>query len=307
MSQVTTVLITGANAGLGKDCARQLAEKSGIKKIYLGCRNPQKAADAKKDLEESTGKSIFDVLIIDVTDLDSVRKAVKELKEPIDGLVLNAGGLGGGDPATMTDYGIPIVMAVNVLGHVLLVDLLLEQKKLTGSVVYSGSEAARGVPTFGMKKPELKDGSVEEFTSMFDGSAYEKKTTEALYGPAKLMGALWMSSMARKVPTVRFVTISPGGTTGTDAASEQPWFKAMMFSVMMKAMELFGQTHSLSVGAKRYVDALVNEGDAYKSGTFYASKKGVTGEIVDQVEHLSFIHDEKYQENASAAVHSFIK
>ena len=44
-----SILITGANAGLGKESARQMAMQTGIEKIYLGCRNPEKAKVAKQE------------------------------------------------------------------------------------------------------------------------------------------------------------------------------------------------------------------------------------------------------------------
>ena len=72
---IKSVLITGANVGLGKEAARQLAMQDGIEKIYLACRNPQKAEAAKQSLEASTGKSIFEIIIMDVSKLDSVRSA----------------------------------------------------------------------------------------------------------------------------------------------------------------------------------------------------------------------------------------
>ena len=102
-------------------------------------------------------------MIIDVSNLESVHK---ELKEPIDGLVMNAGGVGGSDPSLMTEYGVPAIVAANVLGHVLLVDLLLEQKKLPGSAVHSGSEASRGLPIMGLKTPDVESESAEEFASV---------------------------------------------------------------------------------------------------------------------------------------------
>jgi NAD(P)-dependent dehydrogenase (short-subunit alcohol dehydrogenase family) len=40
------VLITGANAGIGKDVARQLALRPDVARIYLACRNPDRAATA---------------------------------------------------------------------------------------------------------------------------------------------------------------------------------------------------------------------------------------------------------------------
>src|SRR5947199_7297991 len=42
-----TVLITGANVGIGKDVARQLALRPEIGRIYLGCRNQDRASTAK--------------------------------------------------------------------------------------------------------------------------------------------------------------------------------------------------------------------------------------------------------------------
>jgi short-subunit dehydrogenase len=85
-----SILITGANAGLGKETARQLALKKETKKVILFCRNRPRAEAAKKDLEAETGKRVFEIIIGDVTDANSVRKAVEEIKEPIDAIVLNA-------------------------------------------------------------------------------------------------------------------------------------------------------------------------------------------------------------------------
>ena len=72
-------------------------------------------------------------------------------------------------------------------------------------------------------------------------------------------------------------------------------------------MKLFGNSHGLATGAKRYVDALC-EDDKYKSGVFYASPGGKTsGKVVDQaIKHDEFAN-ETYQDNANEAIHSFLK
>ena len=54
-----SILITGANAGLGKETARQLAKKNETKKVILFCRNQARAEAAKKDLEKKTGQKDF--------------------------------------------------------------------------------------------------------------------------------------------------------------------------------------------------------------------------------------------------------
>ena len=81
-----TVLVTGANAGLGKECARQLALLEPTERVYLGCRNLEKAEAAQAELERGTDRNVFEILPIDVMDTDSVRAAVRALPSPIDGL-----------------------------------------------------------------------------------------------------------------------------------------------------------------------------------------------------------------------------
>ena len=133
-------LVTGANVGLGKESARQLALLESTERVYLGCRNIEKAQAAKKELEQATGRSVFEILPIDVMDMDSVRAAVRALPTPIDGLVMNAGGIGGPTPNAITPEGSTQLFAINVLGHALLVDELIAGGKLKKAAVYAGSE-----------------------------------------------------------------------------------------------------------------------------------------------------------------------
>ena len=145
------ILITGANAGIGKDTARQLALKPGTERIYLACRNPEKANAAKTELEARTGKSIFEIVIMDVSDPNSVKHAVDSISHPIDALIMNAGGMGGKEPEKLTKDGVTNMFAANMLGHVALVDLLIAQDKLKNVALYASSEALRGIKKMGMR------------------------------------------------------------------------------------------------------------------------------------------------------------
>jgi NAD(P)-dependent dehydrogenase (short-subunit alcohol dehydrogenase family) len=303
------ILVTGANGGIGKDTARQLALIKETEKIYLACRNKEKADAAKKSLEASTGRSIFEIVIVDVSDVDSVRAAVKSLDEPIDALIMNAGGMGGKNPEKITKDGVTQMFATNVLGHVVLLDELVASGKLNNVALYASSEAVRGVKKMGMKRPDFKTSSVDEITSLIDGSFFgDKMDPMDAYAYVKYVATLWMSSAARKHSNIRFISMSPGGTSGTAVMDDLPAFMKFMYKyiAMPVLMPLMGMAHKLETGAKRFVDGINDE--SLNTGVFYGSKEKVlTGPIIDQSNIFPDLNNAEFQDNASEAIHSFIK
>jgi len=303
-----SILITGANVGLGKETARQLAVGSEAEKIILACRNLKKAENAKRDLEASTGKSIFEVLIMDTSSIQSVRTAVTKLTEPIDAVILNAGGMGGKTPGKPTKSGMNELAASNVLGHVVLIDELLQRKLLKKVALLASTEAVRGIKKMGMLRPELKTSSADEFASILDGTYFgDKLDAMQAYGHVKYVATLWMSALSRKYPDIKFLSVSPGATSGTSAPDELPFMSKFMFKYIMMpiVMPLQGMIHSIDKGARRFVDSI--NGSALESGKFYASKDGyVVGKMVDQSTIFSDLGNHTYQDNADEAIHRFI-
>lgn len=301
---INSVLITGANAGLGKEAAKQLAAMPEVKKIHLACRNPEKAELAKRELVSATGKNIFEILVLDVSNLDSVRAAVKALPTPVDALIMNAGGTGGKHFNRINAQGVTEIFSVNLLGHTVLTETLINAKKLTKVAVYAGSEAARGVKEMGMKQPEFNSSSVEEFISVCNGSLYGKITDATIpYGPIKYMAAMWMSAMARQHPSLKFITMSPGATVGTEGFNSLSFVRQYVMKGMMKIMLLLGKVHKVETGAHRYVRGLFDP--HLVSGTFYASQKGLTGPIGNQATLFSDLNNETYQDNVYQAINTF--
>ncbi len=304
-----SILVTGANGGLGKESARQLALINGTEKIYLACRNLSKAEEAKQSLEKYTGKTIFEIVIMDVSNPNSVRSAVSGLKEPIDALIMNAGGMGGKSPMEVNSNGVTSLFAANLLGHVVLLDELIKEKKLNKVALYAGSEGARGVEDMGMSQPALKTSSEDEFATVIDGTFFDEQTDPMeAYGYIKYVAALWMSSEARKNPNLRLITMSPGFTKGTAVMNDLPLGKRIMFKYIMLPIvaPLKGLVHKLEKGAKRFVDGI--NYDSFKSGIFYASKaKLLTGPVIDQSTIFQDLNNSSYQDNANAAIHRFIK
>lgn len=301
-------LITGANAGLGKDAARQLALRDGVGTIFLACRDEAKAHAAQADLVRITNKSVFEVLIMDTSDLTSVRAAVKAIDRPLRAVLLNAGGMGGATPFAWTADGVTELFAANVLGHVVLLEGLIAAGLLTSTAVLVGSEAARGVPKLGFKRPTFRAHSVDEFASVIDGSFFDGRKRDPMlaYGQVKYLGALWMSALARRHPELRLLTVSPGNTTGTDAVRDLPTVpRLFMQRVMPRVGPIFGISHPLEVGTRRLVDGLI--GGSLDSGKFYASAQNtISGPLVDQAAIVADFADETIQDHAYAAIHAFL-
>src|SRR6201996_1769708 len=305
-----SILITGANTGLGKETARQLALKKETKKVILFCRNQVKAEAAKKDLEEKTGKKIFEIIIGDVADANSVRKALEKIKEPIDAVILNAGGVVGKTAARITPSGMNELAATNILGNVILVEELIKRDLLKKTVLSVSAEAVPGVKMLGMKPVAMKTSSVDEFAAVLDGSYFGNKFDAVqAYGYVKYVMTMWTLSMARKYPDIKFVVMSPGNTGGTNAPDNLPPAMKFMLKYLMMPIVfplIGGMVHKLEVGAKRFVDGISDE--RYKSGIFYASKEGkLSGDVVDQSTFYTDLKNSTFQDNADKAIHRFIK
>lgn len=117
------VLITGASSGLGFEAAVQLAKRGA--QVWMACRSgvPQKGEEVKK----LSGNSDVEILQVDLSDLDSVKSLVNQLKTAgvkFDVLVENAGIV----PAKSrrTKQGLEEMFVVNYLSKYLLARLLLE-------------------------------------------------------------------------------------------------------------------------------------------------------------------------------------
>src|SRR5579863_4455150 len=301
--QGKTVLITGANAGIGKDVARQLAFRPEIARVYLACRNLGRAATAKAELEAKTGRQIFDIILMDVADLGSVRAGLAAIDGSLDALVMNAGRIGG-NSMDFTADGVTNLFATNVLGHVVLLEGLLAGDRLTEVAVFAGSEAARGVPKLRMKRPSFVSTSAEELASVIDGSYFagRKADLNLAFGQVKYIGALWMAYLAREYRDRRFITVSPGNTTGTQAPNE---LKLPLRLAAKYVMPTLGLAHKLDVGARRLVDGVTDP--TLSSGVFYASAANtLKGPLVNQADIFPDLANPSFQDHANEAIHRFI-
>lgn len=121
------VLITGATNGIGLEMAKGVVARGAD--VILPCRNPEKGARVLAQLRAQAGeKARIDLVPMDLTDLDSVRAAAQQIAgggAAIDVLIENAGVME--RRYALTPQGHEVTFGINVLGHFLLRQILLER------------------------------------------------------------------------------------------------------------------------------------------------------------------------------------
>jgi len=137
-------VVTGANSGIGKVTALELAQKGAS--VVMVCRNRQKGETAMKAIIAETGNTNIDLLFCDFASQRQIRVLAKEIKyryDKVDVLVNNAGLMM--KKRVLTEDGLETTFAVNHLGYFLLSNLLLPLLKPAPAarIVNVASEAHR--------------------------------------------------------------------------------------------------------------------------------------------------------------------
>ena len=119
-----TILITGANSGIGKATALELARMG--HRVVMAVRNPGKGEAARKEIIQATGNQRIDLMICDLASLESIRSFASAFTARYDQLdvLINNAGIFSNYRRETTD-GFEYQLGINHLGHFLLTHLLL--------------------------------------------------------------------------------------------------------------------------------------------------------------------------------------
>lgn len=122
------IIVTGANTGIGKEIARDLAKREA--KVIMACRDMEKCENTRRDIVvESRNKYVY-CRPCDLASQKSIRDFVEQFKkehEKLHILINNAGVMR--CPKMYTQEGIELQFGVNHIGHFLLTNLLLDALK----------------------------------------------------------------------------------------------------------------------------------------------------------------------------------
>ncbi|WP_221076914.1 SDR family oxidoreductase [Agarivorans aestuarii] len=174
-----TYVITGANSGAGFEASRILLSK-GAKVVMLN-RNPVKSVAAIEELKAQLGSDIdLSWIQMDLAELDSVRRAAKQLLEctsSIEALICN-GAIAQVAKQQFTKDGFESQLGVNHFGHFLLCGLLFEQIEASqGRIVIVGSNAYK----MGLKKIQFDDFNFDANYTAWNSYA-QSKLAQMMFG-----------------------------------------------------------------------------------------------------------------------------
>jgi len=183
------VVITGANTGIGKITATDLARRGA--RVIICCRDMKRANAGMADIKADSGSDLVEVLQLDLASLKSVRSCAETLlekEEKIDYLINNAGVMM--CPQWKTEDGFDMQMGTNHFGHFLFTELLLPLIKKSASDGFH----PRIVILSSLAHRSAKNGI------SFNDINFEKsfKTVE-VYGQSKLANILHAKELSRRL------------------------------------------------------------------------------------------------------------
>lgn len=248
-----TVLITGANTGIGKETAVDLARRGA--RVILACRDMDRANKAAEDVKKRSGNDNVIVKKVDLASLQSVRQLAKDVlatEERLDILINNAGIMS--CPKWQTEDGFEMQFGVNHLGHFLLTNCLLDLlKKSSPSRIVNVSSLAH-----------------ERGQIYFDDINQDKDYQPwKSYGQSKLANVLFTRELAKRLQGTGVTTYSlhPGvirTELGRHFWPKIPLWKRIVYTPLMFLIK------SPTEGAQTTIYCAVEESLQNESGLYYS-------------------------------------
>ena len=249
-----TVIITGANSGIGKETAKALAKMGW--RVVMVCRNPQKGEAARQEIIQYSGNQNIDLLIADLSSLSDIKHLADELTsryDHIDVLINNAGGAF--FYKQLSKDGHEMTFAVNYLAVYYLTILTLPLLKAApqGRIVIVSS-MLQGWGNIDWEDIEFKNRQYNILTA---------------YCQSKLMTIIFTKELAKRLQgtNVTVNALHPGGVATKLGMNDNPF----IYKLVWKLMSLF--SISPQKGAETSIYLASSPDVEGISGKYWSNKK----------------------------------
>ncbi len=199
-------VITGANSGIGKAAAVQIAQAGGH--VIMACRNQARGEAALREVRDQSGREAVELMLVDMSLQSSIRAFADDFLaryETLDVLIHNAAlfDVTQKEPS-FTAEGRETIWATNHLGPVLLTDLLLDPLKCSeqGRVI---TISLKGLMMFPFLKVDLADPEFRQRKFSVTQAYYQSKLAQVMYTYwlADVLGDTAVTANAIRVTNVK--------------------------------------------------------------------------------------------------------
>lgn len=196
-------VITGANSGIGKAAAIQIAREGW--RVILACRNRARGEHALEDVRRAAGSDAVDLMLVDMSLQSSVREfagAFLAKYDELDVLIHNAAAFDTGQKkARLTAEGVESIWATNHLGPVQLTDRLLDalRRSRQGRII---TVSSKGLAVYPFLKVDLEDPEFRRRKFSVQKAYYQSKLAQVMY-------TYWLADQLKDTPiTVNCVRVT---------------------------------------------------------------------------------------------------
>jgi NAD(P)-dependent dehydrogenase (short-subunit alcohol dehydrogenase family) len=269
-----TAVITGANTGLGLECARSLLASDEAWHVVLAVRDPDRGASA---IAELAAPQRCTVLPLDLASLRSVREFGGRLRDaglpPLRAVVCNAG-LQAVDGTKLTDDGVEMTFGVNHLGHFALVRGLLDQLEAPARVVIVSSGTHDPKKFTGMPHPQYT--SAEELAHPPVGASEDGRRR---YTTSKLCNLLFAYELDRRLGQgangVTVTAFDPGLMPGSGLARDYSPLGKFAWRYVFPVLRVLPNVNSTRASGKRLAALACDPEFEGVTGTYFEGAKQI--------------------------------
>lgn len=279
-----SIIITGANSGIGFECAMQMAKLAPDDQIILACRNVQAGNEAAFKIKQKTNHKNLVCLALNLASLQSVRDfktAFLKLPDPAIAALVNNAGLQNISKTAYTKDGFEITFGTNHLGGFYLTLLLLPYIEKNGSITFTASDTHDPATKTGIEPPVFTTGKELAFAK--ETSEKQSIVGQRRYSTSKLCNVLTTYLLHERLAdkNIRVNAFDPGLTPGTGLAKSYPAALRFAWKNIMPMMRHFRKNISSPATSGSRLANLAFGKELRQLNGIYYSKGKVTRSSAD--------------------------